>query len=188
LIHANELVTIAGKGRQPVTGNALADPVIIKDGAMAVKDGLISAVGSTDDILRQYAPGADTVVVNALGKTVIPGFVDPHTHAVYAGSREAELAKKLSGVSYLDILKQGGGILSTVKATRAASAQELYRQSRARIRRMIAHGTTTVEIKSGYGLNDVDEMKQLQVANRLAQMEPINVVNTFMAAHAWPEE
>ena len=188
LIHANELVTIAGKGSKPVTGNALADLVIIKDGALAIKNGLISAVGSTDDILRQHAAGADTVIVNALGKTVIPGFVDPHTHAVYAGSREAELSMKLSGVPYLDILKQGGGILSTVRATRAASAQELYRQSRARIRRMIAHGTTTVEIKSGYGLNVVDEMKQLQVADRLGQEETINVVSTFMAAHAWPEE
>ena len=188
LIHASELVTIAGKGNKPVTGKALADPVIINDGALAVKDGLICAVGSTSEILKQYKQGDNTFVVNAQGKTVIPGFVDPHTHAVYAGSREEELSMKLSGVPYLDILKQGGGILSTVRATRAASAQELYRQTRSRIRRMIAHGTTTVEIKSGYGLNEVDEIKQLQVASRIANEEPINVVNTFMAAHAWPEE
>lgn len=188
VIHASELVTIAGKAGKPVTGKALEDLGILSDGAAAVKNGRIMAVGRTDEIARQYPPASETQVIDASGKTVIPGFVDPHTHVVYSGSREYEFGKKLAGVPYLEILAAGGGILSTVRATRSAGEDELLAQSHRRIRTMIAHGTTTVEAKSGYGLTVADELKQLRVARTLAQTEPINLVSTFMAAHALPPE
>lgn len=188
VVHASELVTIAGKGEKPVTGKALEDLGILSDGAVAAKNGRIVAVGKTDEIAREYPPTSETQVVDATGKTVIPGFVDPHTHLVYSGSREHEFGKKLAGVPYLEILAAGGGILSTVRATRSAGEEELLAQSRRRIRTMIAHGTTTVEAKSGYGLTLADEMKQLRVARTLAQTEPINLISTFMAAHALPPE
>lgn len=188
LIHAEELVTIAGKGSRPVSGRGLEDLGILKDGAVAVKGERILMVGRTDDVLRSFPPGPETVVVDAAGHAVIPGFVDPHTHLVYAGSREHEFDLKMRGVPYLDILEQGGGILSTVRATRAADESDLLGQSRRRLRTMIAHGTTTVEAKSGYGLTLEDEMKQLKAAHALADREPVNVVSTLMAAHALPPE
>lgn len=188
LIHAAELVTISEKGSRPVVGRGLEDLGIIPDGAVAASGGRIVGVGATDDVMRAFPPGPDTQVLDVSGQTVIPGFVDPHTHLVYAGSREHEFGKKLRGIPYLDILAEGGGILSTVRATRAAGEQDLLEQSRRRLRAMIAHGTTTVEAKSGYGLNLDDELKQLRVAETLAAHEPVNIVSTFMAAHALPPE
>lgn len=188
IIHAAELVTIAGKGSRPVTGSGLTDLGIIKDGAVAVSGGRIAAAGTTDAIGRLWRPGSQTTVIDAAGRTVIPGLVDPHTHLVYGGSREDEFSQKLQGVSYLDILAGGGGILATVRATRAATETELAEQSRQRLRTMIAHGTTTVEAKSGYGLNLADEVKQLEVAIQLGNAAKVNLVSTFMAAHALPPE
>ena len=154
LIHSSsELVTVAGGTQRPKRGPELADIGVIENGAVAVAGGRIVAVGGTDEVRRRAAVGRDTVVIDASGKTVLPGFVDPHTHVVHAGSREFELGMRLAGRSYMDILAAGGGILHTVKATRAASLDELAAQTRRRLDVMLAHGTTTVESKTGYGLN-----------------------------------
>lgn len=189
LIHSSsELVTVAGGTQRPKRGPELADIGVIENGAVAVAGGRIVAVGGTDEVRRRAAVGRDTVVIDASGKTVLPGFVDPHTHVVHAGSREFELGMRLAGRSYMDILAAGGGILHTVKATRAASLDELAAQTRRRLDVMLAHGTTTVESKTGYGLNTETELKQLAVNRRLAAEHPIRIVSTFMGAHAVPPE
>lgn len=188
IVHAAELITVANKGSEPVTGEALRDLGIVRDGAVAVRNGRIAAVGGTDEVARAVRRGPETVEIDASGRTVMPGFVDPHTHLVYAGSRENELAMKLSGVPYLEILERGGGILSTVRATRAADERSLLEQSGKRLRTMLAHGTTTAEAKSGYGLTPGDEIKQLLVARELGRRHPVNIVSTLMAAHAIPPE
>jgi len=189
LIHSSsELVTVAGGTQRPKRGPELADIGVIENGAVAVAGGRIVAVGGTDEVRRRAAVGRDTVVIDASGKTVLPGFVDPHTHVVHAGSREFELGMRLAGRSYMDILAAGGGILHTVKATRAASLDELAAQTRRRLDVMLAHGTTTVESKTGYGLNTETELKQLAVNRRLTAEHPIRIVSTFMGAHAVPPE
>ncbi|HHW99599.1 MAG TPA: amidohydrolase family protein, partial [Firmicutes bacterium] len=136
---------------------------------------------------KQYQ-GETTQLIDAAGKAVLPGFVDPHTHLVFAGWRERELAMKLEGKSYLEILAAGYGILSTVKATRAASVQELAALATKTLDRMLLHGTTTVEAKSGYGLTTDSEIRQLQATQLAAAEHPVDVVSTFMGAHAIPPE
>ncbi|MCL6516141.1 MAG: imidazolonepropionase [Alicyclobacillus sp.] len=127
-------------------------------------------------------------ILDVGGRLVTPGLVDPHTHLVHAGSREDELAQKLAGVPYLQILRRGGGILSTVRATRAASEEELVAKARRTLARMLEHGTTTVEAKSGYGLDAETELKQLRVMRRLNEVQPVEVVPTFLGPHAVPPE
>lgn len=159
---------------------------IIREGYVAVKDGKITALGEGDAPGDIKGPG--TRIIDASGKTVTPGLIDPHTHLVHGGSREKELPLKLKGVSYLEILKMGGGILSTVKSTRVASREELMVKSRKSLDRMLLHGTTTVEAKSGYGLDFDTEIKCLEVAAELNASHPIDIVSTYMGAHAVPEE
>ena len=125
---------------------------------------------------------------DACGCMVTPGLVDPHTHLVHGGSREHELALKRSGVPYLEILAQGGGILSTVRSTRASSEQELYEKAYRSLDHMLLQGVTTAEAKSGYGLSLEEELKQLRVAKRLNDAHPVDIVSTFMGAHAVPPE
>lgn len=132
--------------------------------------------------------GPGTKIIDACGQTVVPGLVDPHTHLVHGGSREKELALKLQGASYLEILKAGGGILSTVSATRNASQDELKEKAWSSLDQMLLHGTTTVEAKSGYGLDLDHEVKCLQVVQELNAEHPLDIVSTYMGAHAIPIE
>ena len=127
-------------------------------------------------------------IIDVTGKVIVPGFVDPHTHLVWAGSREHELEWKLEGKTYQDILANGGGILRTVKETRSVSEEELQGQTLKRFKKAMSHGTTTIEIKSGYGLEEETELKQLRVANWLKSFNLADIVVTFMGAHAFPED
>jgi len=186
IVHASEMLTMRGPCRPRIKGE-MSDLGIIRDGAVYIRDGLIEAVGESSDILRDNdAHGVD--VIDASGKTVMPGFVDPHTHLVFAGSREFELEMKLKRMSYIDILKEGGGILRTVRDTRAASPDDLFKQSERRLRTMLQHGSTTVEGKSGYGLDRKTEFKILETMRRLDEACEADVVPTYMGAHAVPPE
>ncbi len=183
LIHsAAQLVTCAS-AEGPKRGPALADAGEIANGAIAVAAGLIVAVGTSDDLRGQYQAATE---IDASGQGVCPGFVDAHTHLVFAGDRTREFEAKLRGASYMEILQAGGGILSTMHATRAASPEELAHQSRVRLREMSRLGTTTVEIKSGYGLDTASEIKILAAAAALADGGFCEVVPTFLGAHAVP--
>jgi len=185
IVNANELITLAGGSEKPRTGKQMRDIGIIKGGCVAVKDGRIIAVGKTSDVRKGVR--AETII-NASGKTVMPGFVDPHTHLIFAGSREDEFQMRVEGASYMDILRAGGGILKTVRETRKASADELLGFGLNTLDVMLCYGTTTVEAKSGYGLTTKDEMKILGVIKRLNQLHAVDVVPTFMGAHAVPAE
>jgi len=185
LIHsARQLITCASPGGVK-RGATLADVGVIEDGAIAIRDGRIAAAGTTADIRRGYTA---TREIDASGKVVCPGFVDCHTHTVFAGDRAGEFEQKLRGVPYMDILAAGGGILSTVRATRAASEDELTALALARLNSMLRLGTTTVEIKTGYGLDTATELRMLRVIARLAAAHPADIVPTFLGAHAVPPE
>jgi imidazolonepropionase len=158
---------------------------LIKDGAVAASHGLITLVGTTEEVLAQTE--ADEMI-DASNRVVMPGFVDPHTHLVFAGSREDEFELRLRGATYMEIMAAGGGIMSTVRATRAATLLQLIAQSRERLDRMLAHGTTTAEVKSGYGLNVDDELKMLEAIRQLDVTHPVDLVPTFLGAHAVPVE
>ncbi|HLO04652.1 MAG TPA: imidazolonepropionase [Symbiobacteriaceae bacterium] len=183
LVGASELVTMAGGVRQ---GQALGEPGVIARGALAVRDGKIVAVGSEAEI-RQLA-GPQTQVIDAGGRAVIPGFVDPHTHLCWGGDRADEFAQRLAGATYQEIAARGGGILSTVRATRSASEADLIQSGRRRLNALAASGTTTVEVKSGYTLNLEGELKQLRAIQAMAAGHPLDVVSTFMGAHEFPPE
>lgn len=159
---------------------------IIENGYVAIKDGKIMSLGEGNAPRDMEGPG--TKVIDAAGKTVAPGLIDAHTHLVHGGSREKELSMKLKGVPYLEILKRGGGILSTVRSTRGASKEELKAKAEKSLNEMLLHGTTTVEAKSGYGLDLDNEIKCLEVAAELNHSHPVDVVSTYMGAHAVPEE
>ncbi|MED0737887.1 imidazolonepropionase [Aneurinibacillus thermoaerophilus] len=181
------LVTMQGK-QEARTGKEMSNVGAIEKGAVAVRDGKIVAVGREEEVRAQIAGLAIEEELDAKGKLVTPGLIDPHTHLVHGGSREHELDLKLKGVSYLDILAQGGGILSTVRATRQATEEELFTKAKGSLDIMLLHGTTTVEAKSGYGLTLEDEIKQLRVAKKLNESHPVDLVSTFMGAHAVPLE
>jgi imidazolonepropionase len=183
--NASELLTLRGSSK-PRTGKEMSDLGIITNGAVAIKDSRIAAVGTSREIRDQFQTGES---FDAIGKTVMPGFVDPHTHALFSGSREHELEMKLRGATYLDILKSGGGILRTVRETRGASAESLLANGKEILSSMLKYGSTTVEIKSGYGLTVEAEKKILHVINKLARSSfPGGIVPTFLGAHAVPEE
>lgn len=186
--HANQVVTVAGGSEKPKTGPEMADLGVIDDGAVAVVGDRIALVGGTEEVMNRVNIGPDTQVLSAKGKTVLPGLIDPHTHLIFAGSRENELDQKLKGVPYLEILAQGGGILSTVRATRAASDEELTSLALERLDTMLLHGTTTVEAKSGYGLSTTEEIRELHILSEVAARHPLHVEKTFMGAHAIPPE
>lgn len=189
LLHsAAELITVAGGSAQPRRGREMSEIGLIRDGAVAVREGRIVAVGGTRDVRRQVETGSSTVEIDARGKVVLPGLVDPHTHLVFAGSREYELEMKIAGAGYLEILARGGGILDTVRATRAAGYEQLKETALGYLREMLAQGTTTAEVKSGYGLDTVTELKTLRVAAELSCSQPVELVPTFLGAHAVPPE
>jgi imidazolonepropionase len=183
--HAAQLITLASPGG-PKRGAAMRDLGMIADGALAIADGKIVAVGSTDALRAQALEPARRI--DARGKAVLPGFVDAHTHVVFAGDRVDEFERRLEGATYLEIMAAGGGIMSTVRATRAASEEQLAAESAARLRTMLAHGTTTAEAKSGYGLTTADELKMLRVIAHLDAAQPLALVPTFLGAHAVPQE
>ena len=158
-----------------------------EDGAVAVLDGTVAAVGPTDEVTREYPPENAAHAVDATGRAVVPGFVDAHTHALFAGDRSDEFAAKLRGKSYADILAEGGGILRTVRAVREADDATLVDNLLGHLDTMVAHGTTTVEVKSGYGLDRETELRMLDVIARADERHPVDVVPTFMGAHAVPE-
>ncbi|SHE77482.1 imidazolonepropionase [Seinonella peptonophila] len=182
-----KLYTLRGPAR-PRSGSEMQEVSVIENAAIAIAQGQIVAVGKEEEVRQQLKDTTIVEELNAKGRIVTPGFVDPHTHLVHGGSREHELSLKLQGVSYLDILAQGGGILSTVRSTRQATEEELYRQAKKSLDRMLILGATTVEAKSGYGLTLTNELKQLRVAKMLNERHPIELVSTFMGAHAIPEE
>lgn len=185
VIRARQLVTLAGPAR-PRTGLELRELAIIENGGVLVQDGLITAVGPSREVESLASPYAARV--DATGCVVIPGFVDAHTHPVFAGTREDEYEMRALGATYQEIAAHGGGILSTVRKTRAASEDELFDLAVPRIKWMLAHGTTTIEAKSGYGLTLEDELKILRVIRRLNDETPMDVVPTFLGAHEAPEE
>jgi imidazolonepropionase len=160
----------------------LGEPTV--GAAVRIRDGIITYAGREADADGQ----GSAVRIDCAGRAVIPGFVDAHTHLVFAGDRAEEFTRRLQGASYAEIAASGGGIVSTVRATRAASEDDLFEQAARRVRRMIASGTTTVEIKSGYGLDVNTELRLLRVARRLGEELPITVKTTFLGAHALPPE
>lgn len=183
LLHsASQLLTISGG---PQRGEALGRLGIITDGAVLVKDGRISAVGTTPE-LKSAFPGEEQI--SARGNVVMPGFIDPHTHAVWVGDRAEEFEMRLSGKSYLEILEQGGGILSTVNSVRSANIDQIVSETRLRLMSMFKHGTTTVEIKTGYGLQTESELRLLEAILFLDEENGMDIVPTFLAAHAVPPE
>ncbi len=178
------LVTCAGSYAK--TKDKLKDAGVIENGYIIIEDEKILEVGSGDGY-HKYLKDNETVI-DAQGKTVTPGLVDSHTHVVYAGSREFELPLKLQNMKYIDILNAGGGILSTVKNTREASIEELEQGTKQRLDLMLAHGTTTIESKSGYALDVENEIKMLKVNSNLNEKHPIDIVSTYLGAHAVPKE
>ena len=165
-------------------GSTMTDVKPLQNGYIVVEAGKIKEVGSGNGYLKYQ----DANFYSLAGKTVVPGFIDSHTHLVFAGSRENEMRRKLQGESYLEILKSGGGILSTVRKTREASFDTLYKEARTTLERMLSFGVTSVEAKSGYGLDLETELKQLEVVAKLKAEGPQTLVSTFMGAHALPGE
>ena len=185
--NAAQLVTCSGfKAKQ---GKEMSNLHVIENGALVIENGTIRSVGKTNDILNGFNNTIDKFnVIDAGGKAVLPGFVDSHTHFIFGGYRAEEFSWRLRGDSYMDILEKGGGILSTVKATRAAKKETLIKTGIKRLNSMLSFGVTTVEGKSGYGLDLKTEIKQLEVMKDLNRRHPIDIVSTFLGAHALPEE
>ena len=183
IVHnAGQLVTCADAGAAK-RGAAMRELGIIAAGAVAVDAGVIVAVDTSAAVRAAFAARRE---LDAGGRAVIPGLVDPHTHVVFGGDRVHEFELRVQGASYMEIMAAGGGILSTMRATRAAAEDELFVAARRRLDEMLTLGTTTVEIKSGYGLDTATELKLLRVMARLDQEHPCTVVPTFLGAHTLP--
>lgn len=185
ITHAAQLLTIPSHNHAPQRGDRLGDLAIIEDGAVAIRGDTIVDLGPTAELAAKYH--ADQAI-DAQQQVVMPGFVDPHTHVVWAGDRANEFEMRIGGATYQQIMHAGGGIMSTVRATRAATVEQLTAQTRARLDRMLAHGTTTAEAKTGYGLETQTELRMLVAVQRLDAEHPIDLVPTFLGAHAIPAE
>lgn len=185
LIHSAAQVCVVPGAGGPQRGAAMGTLGIIEDGAVAVAEGKIVAVGETAVLQQAYQPEQ---TIDASGKAVCPGFVDPHTHVVYGGDRAHEFEMRIRGTSYMEIMAAGGGIISTMQQTRAAGVEELAGAARGRLDEMLRLGTTTVEVKTGYGLDINSELKMLQVIEVLDQTHPCDLVPTFLGAHTVPPE
>ena len=183
--HAAELVTCSGF--EAKKGREMSRLHIIHDGALVIEKGIITRVGATDRTLSGLDLPSFTVI-DAAGKAVLPGFIDPHTHFVFGGYRAEEFSWRLRGDSYMKIMERGGGIVNSVRATRKAAKDELIRLGRKRLDTMLSFGVTTVEGKSGYGLDHDAEIKQLEVMGELDASHPVDVVRTFLGAHSVPGE
>src|SRR5512135_2518772 len=183
--HASQLLTILSHDQGPQRGDRLGDLAIITDGALAVSAGSIVDLGPTVDLVVKHQ-AAQTI--DAGGRVVMPGFVDPHTHVIFAGDRANEFERRIAGATYMEIMNTGGGIMSTVRNTRAASLDQLMAETRSRLDRMLIHGTTTAEAKTGYGLETIAELKMLEAILKLDQEHSLDLVPTFLGAHAIPAE
>jgi imidazolonepropionase len=186
--NASELVTARGAKGSPKTKDGMEYVGIIRNGALATEGNEIVAVGETDEVLATIRRAR--TIIDATDKTVLPGFVDCHTHLVFGGSREDEFIQKIEGRSYLEIMQSNGGIFSTVERTRQALASPLALMNRARtfLNKMITFGTTTAEIKTGYGLSIESELGLLKIIARLKESQPVDIVPTFLGAHVFPKE
>jgi len=185
LIHSAAQAVTCASPDGPKRGKAMRDPGLIPDGAVAITGGKIVEAGPSADLRARCTASQE---IDASGKVVCPGFVDPHTHVVYAGDRVSEFEQRLGGATYMEIMQAGGGIASTMRAVRQASEEELLAQSRQRVEEMLRLGTTTLEIKTGYGLDVENELKMLRVISGLQQALPVDIVPTFLGAHAYPPE
>ena len=182
---ASQLLTLRGRG--PRRGNSLSNLGVIEDGALLVEDGRIAAVGKRPKI--ESLPAARSAMkLHVGGRVVLPGFVDSHTHLIHAASRADEYELRIQGASYEEIARKGGGILNSVKRLRAASAQALKQRALAALKQFAAYGTTTIEAKSGYGLDVAAELKILRLHQELAAEQPLGIVSTFLGSHVVPEE
>ncbi len=187
LIRDGQVVT-AAHGTCPVRGRDMQELEVIERGWVACAGERIAAVGPRASVENQVEVTSRTQVIDAQGKVVTPGLIDPHTHLIFGGSREDEFYLRARGADYMEIMEAGGGILSSVRATRSASLEELVASGRQRLQWMLQMGVTTVECKSGYGLDLQTELKQLEAVRILQQEQPVELVPTFLGAHAWPPE
>jgi len=186
LILNGRIATLRGFSDKPQRGSDFGR-LGLTDGALAIQGDKILAVGPLEQVSRQVELSSARII-DAGGRLVAPGLIDPHTHVVHCGSREMEYGMRLAGTPYIDILKAGGGILSSVRKVRQASVAEMVAQTEKSLRRMLSFGVTTVESKSGYGLDTDSEVKMLQAMEILNHIQPVDLVPTFMGAHAIPEE
>jgi len=176
ILNSNETITIDS----PDTETGLG---IIDNGGVAINKGKITLAASTDLLERKFRARR---TMDAEDQIILPGFVDPHTHLIFAGAREAEFQLRIAGASYMDVLRKGGGIIETVNRTRQTSSESLFQSGKQRLDKCLESGSTTVEIKSGYGLRDDDELRILRTIQRLQKYHPCRTVSTFMGAHAVP--
>ena len=188
LCGAGQLVTCRGSKKGPKRGKSLSDAGIVQDGALAVVDGIIVAAGSRADVEKRIGKARVSKTIDAGGRVVMPGWVDPHTHAVFSRYRADEYEARIRGEGYLEIERRGGGIKRTVREVREMDEERLFEVSRRRVMKMLEGGTTTIEIKSGYGLDLESECKMLRVIGRLGAETPLDVAATFMGAHQRPPE
>jgi imidazolonepropionase len=182
---ASQLLTL--RGRIPRRGKDLSDLGILRDGALLIGDGMIAAVGTRRE-MESLPESRSAEKLDVGGRVVLPGFVDSHTHLIHAASRAEEYELKIAGASYEEIARKGGGILNSVKKLRAATGEALKKRAHAALREFAAHGTTTLEAKSGYGLNVASELKILRLHKELGAEQPLEIVSTFLGAHVVPAE
>ncbi|KPJ63810.1 imidazolonepropionase [candidate division WOR-1 bacterium DG_54_3] len=186
--NARQLLTLRSDQKRPRVGEHMEDLGIIEDGAVAISGNKIVGVGKTKDVLNEIKITDETRVIDAKEKVVLPGFVDCHTHPVFAGTREDEFEMRVKGKTYQEIAATGGGIKSSVKNLRSKTKEELIQLALPRLDRMLSYGTTTIEAKSGYGLSLEDEIKVLEVIKEVNKIHPIDLIPTFLGAHEIPEE
>jgi len=185
VLSAAQLCVIPPQTGGPQRGAGLGELGLIEDGAVAIAAGRVVAVGPTRELAVEYHAIRE---IDACNRVVVPGFVDPHTHLVWMGDRAAEFERRIAGATYMEIMAAGGGIMSTVRATRDASVDALVATMRPRLDRMLAHGATTAEVKTGYGLETAAELRQLEAIVMLDHSHPVTLVPTFLGAHAVPAE
>ena len=181
-----EIVTMAAPNKKPLIGDDFQNPQIIYDGAIAIKDGNIALIGKIPEVHAKIVHSAVDQIIDAKGKTVIPGFVDAHTHLIFAGSREYEFLARIEKLRNSHNITMSGGINDTVTATRKASSDDLFFLGENILKRMLRNGTTTIEAKSGYGLDFNTEIKILETIKKLNELQPIEIISTFLGAHAIP--
>jgi imidazolonepropionase len=186
--NARQLLTLRSVQKGPRIKEQMNDLGIIEDGAVAFRNDKIVAVGKTEEVLNRIKIGKKTKIINAKNRVVSPGFVDPHTHPVFAATREEEFELRIKGKTYQEIAQTGGGIRSSVRNLRKSSKVELIKLALPRLDNFLSYGTTTIEAKSGYGLSFEDEIKSLEVIKELNKIHPIDLIPTFLGAHEVPDE